>query len=77
MTSTAPGGNIAKTEVFSGLPDVEFTQIQKVNKDARGDAQFVRTKPEMNATHQESRTHEEKLNNNDCNHDRTLWANGQ
>ena len=51
-------GNIAKTEVFSGLPDVEFTQIQKVNKNARGDAQFVQTKPEMNATHQESRTHE-------------------
>ena len=46
-------------EVVSGLPDVEFTQIQKVDKDARGDAQFIRTKAETNVTHQESRTHEE------------------
>ena len=51
-------GNITKTEVVSGLPDVEFTQVQKVDKDARGDAQFVRTKAETNVTHQESRTHE-------------------
>ena len=51
-------GDIAKTKVVSGLPDVEFTQIQKVNKDTRGDAQFVRTEAEANVTHQESRTHE-------------------
>ena len=49
-----------KMEVVSGLPDVEFTQIQKVDKDARGDAQFIRTKAETNVTHQESRTHEEE-----------------
>ena len=51
-------GNITKTEVVSGLPDVEFTQVQKVDKDARGDAQFVQTKAKTNLTHQESRTHE-------------------
>ena len=51
-------GNVPKTEVVSGLLDVEFTQVQKVDKDARGDAQFVRTKAETNVTHQESRTHE-------------------
>ena len=51
-------GNITKTEIVPGLPDVEFTQVQKVDKDARGDAQFVRTKAETNVTHQESRTHE-------------------
>ena len=37
-------GNVPKTEVVSGLLDVEFTQVQKVDKDARGDAQFIRTK---------------------------------
>ena len=51
-------GNVPKTEVVSGLLDVEFTQVQKIDKDARGDAQFVRTKAETNVTHQESRTHE-------------------
>ena len=47
-------------EVVLGLPDVEFTQIQKVDKDARGDAQFIRTKAKTNVTHQESRTHGEE-----------------
>ena len=51
-------GNVPKTEVVSGLLDVEFTQVQKVDKDARGDAQFVQTKAKTNLTHQESRTHE-------------------
>ena len=29
-------GNITKTEIILGLPDVEFTQVQKVDKDANG-----------------------------------------
>ena len=51
-------GNITETEIVPGLPDVEFTQVQQVDKDTRGDAQFVRTKAEANVAHQQSRTHE-------------------